>query len=58
MANKDALKLQTRCSAYYFCLEAKYSFENNSDKLKVASLSQLDELTKILFKYDAASLSH
>lgn len=34
----------------------KIFFENNSDKLKVASLSQLDELTKILFKYDGANL--
>lgn len=35
---------------------SKIFFENNSDKLKVASLSQLDELSKILYKYDGASL--
>ena len=35
---------------------SKLFFENNSDKLKVASLSQLDELTKILLKYDGANL--
>ena len=34
----------------------KLFFEYNSDKLKVASLSQLDELTKILMKYDGANL--
>ncbi len=36
---------------------SKLFFENNSDKLKVASLTQLDELTKILMKYDAANLT-
>ncbi len=36
---------------------SKIFFENNSDKLKVASLSQLDELTKILNKYEGASLT-
>ncbi|WP_310556287.1 OmpA family protein [Flavobacterium sp.] len=36
---------------------SKIFFENNSDKLKVASLSQLDELSKILYKYDGASLT-
>ena len=36
---------------------SKIFFENNSDKLKVASLSQLDELTKILQKYEGASLT-
>lgn len=38
-------------------LGSKLFFENNSDKLKVASLSQLDELSKILNKYEAASLT-
>ena len=36
---------------------SKIFFENNSDKLKVASLSQLDELTKILNKYSEATLT-
>ena len=36
---------------------SKIFFENNSDKLKVASLSQLDELAKILLRYDAANLT-
>ncbi len=36
---------------------SKIFFENNSDKLKVASLSQLDELSKILNKYSGATLT-
>ena len=36
---------------------SKIFFENNSDKLKVASLSQLDELTKILYRYEGARLT-
>lgn len=36
---------------------SKIFFENNSDKLKVASLSQLDELTKILNRYEGANLT-
>lgn len=36
---------------------SKLFFENNSDKLKVASLTQLDELTKILMKYEGANLT-
>jgi OmpA-OmpF porin, OOP family len=36
---------------------SKLFFENNSDKLKVASLSQLDELTLILNKYQGAKLT-
>lgn len=37
-------------------IASKIFFETNSDKLKVASLSQLDELSQILKKYDAANL--
>lgn len=36
---------------------SKIFFENNSDKLKVASLSQLDELAKILNRYEGANLT-
>jgi outer membrane protein OmpA-like peptidoglycan-associated protein len=36
---------------------SKLFFENNSDKLKVASLSQLDALILILNKYPGAKLS-
>ena len=35
---------------------SKIFFENNSDKLKVASLEQLDELAKIITKYEASKL--
>jgi OmpA-OmpF porin, OOP family len=38
-------------------IASRIFFETNSDKLKVASLSQLDELTTILKKYDAANLT-
>jgi outer membrane protein OmpA-like peptidoglycan-associated protein len=37
-------------------IASKIFFETNSDKLKVASLSQLDELVLILKKYEAANL--
>jgi len=37
-------------------IASKIFFETNSDKLKVASLSQLDELVLILKKYEAARL--
>jgi outer membrane protein OmpA-like peptidoglycan-associated protein len=38
-------------------IASKIFFETNSDKLKVASLAQLDELAIILKRYDAANLS-
>ncbi len=38
-------------------IAAKIFFENNSDKLKVASLNELDELYKILNRYDGANLT-
>jgi outer membrane protein OmpA-like peptidoglycan-associated protein len=37
-------------------IASRIFFETNSDKLKVASLSQLDELAVILKKYEAANL--
>ncbi len=37
-------------------IASKIFFETNSDKLKVASLAQLDELAVILKKYEAANL--
>jgi outer membrane protein OmpA-like peptidoglycan-associated protein len=37
-------------------IASKIFFETNSDKLKVASLAQLDELSIILKKYEAANL--
>ncbi len=38
-------------------IASKIFFENNSDKLKVASLVQLDDLSVILKRYDAANLT-
>jgi outer membrane protein OmpA-like peptidoglycan-associated protein len=38
-------------------LGSKIFFENNSAKLKVASLVQLDELATIITKYDASNLT-
>ena len=38
-------------------IASKIFFETNSDKLKVASLYQLDELVKLLKKYEAANLA-
>jgi len=38
-------------------IASKIFFETNSDKLKVASLVQLDELASILKRYEAANLS-
>ncbi|MFY7964696.1 MAG: OmpA family protein [Chitinophagaceae bacterium] len=38
-------------------IASKIFFENNSDKLKVASLVQLDELAAILNRYEAANLT-
>lgn len=48
MAKEDVKKITT--------IASKIFFETNSDKLKVASLSQLDELAVILKKYEAANL--
>ena len=38
-------------------IASKIFFETNSDKLKTASLYQLDELSQILKRYDAANLT-
>ena len=38
-------------------IASKIFFENNSDKLKVASLVQIDDLAVILNRYDAATLT-
>jgi len=48
MAKEDVKKITN--------IASKIFFETNSDKLKVASLSQLDELALILNKYEAANL--
>ncbi|MEO8253300.1 MAG: OmpA family protein [Flavobacterium sp.] len=56
MANKGCPEITKQDAVRITYLGSKIFFENNSDKLKVASLSQLDELSKILYKYDTASL--
>ncbi len=48
MAKEDVKKITN--------IASKIFFETNSDKLKVASLAQLDELALILKKYEAANL--
>lgn len=48
MAKEDIKKITN--------IASKIFFETNSDQLKVASLSQLDELVIILKKYEAANL--
>jgi outer membrane protein OmpA-like peptidoglycan-associated protein len=49
IAKKDVIRITY--------IGSKIFFENNSDKLKVASLVLLDELVAILNKYDAANLA-
>jgi outer membrane protein OmpA-like peptidoglycan-associated protein len=49
IAKEDAIKITN--------IASKIFFETNSDKLKVASLSQLDELVIILKKYEYAKLT-
>jgi len=49
MAKEDVKKITN--------IASKIFFETNSDKLKVASLAQLDELASILKRYEAANLS-
>ncbi len=57
MANKGCPEISKTEITKITMIGSKLFFENNSDKLKVASLSQLDELVKILFKYDGAMLT-
>lgn len=56
MANKGCPEITKQDAVRITYLGSKIFFENNSDKLKVASLSQLDELAKIMYKYDNANL--
>lgn len=49
MAKEDVKKITQ--------IASKIFFETNSDKLKVASLVQLDELAEILKRYEAANLT-
>ena len=56
LANKGCPEIAKEDVRRITFIGSKLFFENNSNKLKVASLSQLDELAKILYKYDGANL--
>jgi OmpA-OmpF porin, OOP family len=56
IVNKGCPEISKQDAVRITYIGSKIFFENNSDKLKVASLSQLDELAKILFKYEGANL--
>lgn len=57
LVNKGCPEIEKADIVRITYIGSKIFFENNSDKLKVASLSQLDELSKILYKYDGATLT-
>jgi OOP family OmpA-OmpF porin len=57
MVNKGCPEIAKQDVVRINYIGSKLFFENNSDKLKVASLTLLDELVKILNKYDGASLT-
>lgn len=54
--NKGCPEIAVQDAVRITYIGSKIFFENNSDKLKVASLVLLDELSKILYKYEAANL--
>lgn len=56
LANKGCPEIAKQDVIRITYIGSKLFFENNSDKLKVASLTLLDELTKILNKYEGAQL--
>ena len=56
IANKGCPEIAKADSIRIVQIASKIFFEFDSDKLKVASLSQLDELVVILKKYDNANL--
>lgn len=56
ISNKGCPEITKQDAVRITYIGSKIFFENNSDKLKVASLSQLDELAKILNKYEGANL--
>ena len=57
MENKGCPEIAKQDVVRITYIGSKIFFENNSDKLKVASLVLLDELVKILNKYDGANLA-
>jgi outer membrane protein OmpA-like peptidoglycan-associated protein len=56
MENKGCPEIAKQDIVRITYIGSKLFFENNSDKLKVASLVNLDELVKILNKYEGANL--
>lgn len=56
IANKGCPEITKQDAVRITYIGSKLFFENNSDKLKVASLSMLDELSKILNRYEGAYL--
>lgn len=56
IANKGCPEISREYIKKITQIGSKVFFENNSDKLKVASLVQLDELSSILKKYETANL--
>jgi outer membrane protein OmpA-like peptidoglycan-associated protein len=56
MANKGCPEITKQDIQRITYLGSKIFFENNSEKLKVASLVQLDELVNLINKYDASNL--
>lgn len=54
--NKGCPEIAKQDAVRITYIGSKIFFENNSDKLKVASLVLLDELVKILNKYEGANL--
>jgi outer membrane protein OmpA-like peptidoglycan-associated protein len=56
LANRGCPEIAKADSIKITQIASKIFFEFNSDKLKVASLSQLDELVVILKKYETANL--
>ncbi len=56
LANKGCPEIAKEDSVKITKIASKIFFETNSDKLKVASFAQLDELVVILKKYESANL--
>ncbi len=56
LANKGCPEIAVADAKRITQIASKIFFETNSDKLKVASLAQLDELAQILKRYEAANL--
>ena len=56
IANKGCPEMKVEDVKKITQIASKIFFETNSDKLKVASLVQLDELAEILKRYEAANL--